>query len=120
MISNGYAKDIKRVYFRTKIVEKVDPSSFKTLNENENSMGETVYAKDKNGIYVNDKHLAEAEVATFKVLNEKYSMDKNGVYFRMKKVKNADPLSFKVFPHFMGDADAEDKNHRYGEGKVLE
>jgi hypothetical protein len=38
----------------------------------------------------------------------------------MKKVKNAEPSTFKVFPHFIGDADAEDKNHRYGEGKVLE
>lgn len=119
LISNGYAKDNNRVYFRNNIVEKADPSSFKTFNENENSMGETVYAKDKNGIYVNDKHFAEADVATFKILNEKYSLDKNGVYFRMKKVKNADLSSFKVYPHFMGDTDAEDKNHMYADGKIV-
>ena len=119
LISDGYAKDINRVYFRDKIVEKADPSSFKTLNENENSMGETIYAKDKNGIYVNDKHFAEADAATFKVLNEKYSMDKKGVYFRMKKVKNVDRSSFKVYPHFMGDTDAEDQNHKYSDGKIV-
>ena len=119
LISNGYAKDNNRVYFRNNIVEKADPSSFKTFNENENSMGETVYAKDKNGIYVNDKHFAEADGATFKVLNEKYSMDKNGVYFRMKKVKNADLSSFKVYPHFMGNTDAEDQNHKYADGKIV-
>lgn len=119
LISYGYAKDNNRVYFRDKIVEKADPSSFKTLNENENAMGETVYAKDKNGIYVNDKHFAEADAATFKVLNEKYSMDKKGVYFRMKKVKNVDRSSFKVYPHFMGDTDAEDQNHKYADGKIV-
>ncbi|MEY3420271.1 MAG: hypothetical protein RIR48_551, partial [Bacteroidota bacterium] len=28
--------------------------------------------------------------------------------------------SFKVYPHFVGDADAEDKNHKYGDGKIVE
>ena len=79
-----------------------------------------MYAKDKNGIYVNEKYFSETDVATFKILNEKYTLDKNGVYYHMKKVKNADPLSFKVFPHFMGNADAEDKNHLFGEGEVVE
>lgn len=120
LISSGYSKDKQHVYFRDKIVEKADPSSFTTFTENENSMGETVYAKDKNGIYISEKHFAGADVATFKILNEKYTMDKNGVYYQREKVKNADPFTFKVFPHFIGDADAEDKNHRYGEGKVVE
>lgn len=120
LISSGYAKDIHHVYFRNLKVEKADPSTFSTFIENENSLGETVYAKDMNGIYVNDKHFAKADLKTFKILNEKYTLDKNGVYFKMKKVKKADPASFIVFPHFIGDADAEDKNHRYGEGKVVE
>ncbi len=120
MISHGYAKDTFHVFFRDKILENADPFSFTPFKENENSLGETVYAKDKNGIYVNDKLFIETDVVSFKILNEKYTLDKNGVYYHMKKVKNADPLSFKVFPHFMGDADAEDKNHRFGEGKVVE
>lgn len=119
LISYGYAKDRQHVFFRNVIVDKADPSTFTAFIENENSMGETVYAKDRNGIYVNDKHFAIADLKTFKILNEKYTLDKNGVYFKMKKVKNADPASFIVFPHFMGDADAEDKNNRYGEGKVV-
>jgi len=120
LISFGYAKDNQHVYFRNVKVLNADPTSFNTFTENEYSMGETVYAKDKKGIYINDKHFAAADVSTFKIMNGKYTMDKNGVYYQMKKVKNADPLSFKVFPHFMGDADAEDKNHKYGEGKVVE
>lgn len=120
LISYGYAKDRQHVFFRNVIVDKADPSTFTAFTENENSMGETVYAKDKQSIFINDKRFPEADIATFKILDEKYTIDKNGVYFRMKKVKNADLLSFKVFPHFIGDADAEDKNHRYGEGKVVE
>lgn len=120
LISSGYAKDNNHVFFRNNIVEKADPFSFTTFTENENSMGETVYSKDKNGIYVNDKHFVGADVATFRLLNEKYTLDKNGVYFRMKKVKNADLLSFRVYPHFIGNADAEDKNHKYGDGKIVE
>jgi hypothetical protein len=118
-ISSGYAKDSQHVYFRNLKVEKADPSTFSAFIENENSLGETVYAKDKLGIFINDKRFSEADIATFKILNEKYTIDKNGVYYRMKKVKNADPASFIVFPHFMGDADAEDKNQRYGEGKAV-
>jgi hypothetical protein len=120
LIVSGYAKDNQHVFFRDRMVEKADPSSFTTFTENENSIGETVYAKDKSGIYMNEKHFAGVDVPTFKILNEKYTMDKNGVYYQMKKVKNADPFTFKVFPHFIGDADAEDKNHRYGEGNVVD
>jgi hypothetical protein len=120
LISNGYAKDAIHVYLRDKIVEKADPTSFTPFKENEYSLGETVYAKDKNGIFVNDKYFSETDVASFKILNEKYTLDKNGVYYQMKKIKNADPLSFKVYPHFMGDADAEDENNKYADGKIVE
>lgn len=120
LISSGYAKDNNLVFFRNNIVEKADPFSFTTFTENENFMGETVYAKDKNGICVNDKHFVGADIATFRLLNEKYTLDKNGVYFRMKKVKNADATTFKVFPHLIGDTDAEDKNSKYRAGKIVE
>lgn len=119
LISYGYAKDRQHVFFRNVIVDKADPSTFTVFTENENSMGETVYAKDKLSIFINDKRFPEADIATFKILDEKYTIDKNGVYFRMIKVKNADPSTFKVFPHLIGDADAEDKNHKYADGKIV-
>lgn len=120
LISFGYAKDGKHVFFRNKIVEKADPSSFTTFADNENSLVETLYAKDKHSIYVNEHQFLAADVSTFKILNEKYTLDKNSVYYKMKKMRNADPATFTVFPHLMGDADAEDKHHRYGEGEVVE
>lgn len=119
LIYFGYSKDKQSVFYQNKLVSGADPETFSVFAENENSLGETVYAKDKSSIYINDKRFAAADVTTFRILNEKYTFDKNGVYFQMEKIKNADPSTFKVFPHFMGDADAEDKNHLYGEGKVV-
>ena len=120
MISFGYSKDKQNVYFQNKLIAGADPITFTPFEENENSLGETVYAKDKSSVYINDKRFAAADVTTFRILNEKYTVDKNGVYFRLKKVLNADAATFRVFPHFVGDADAEDKNHRFGEGKLVE
>lgn len=120
LLGHGYSKDAQHVYFESGQVAGADPQTFVLFEENEHSLGSTVYARDKNGIYINETAFKGVDVATFKILNEKYTMDKNGVYFQMKKVRNADPNSFQVYPHYMGDADAEDKNHKYGDGKVVE
>ena len=119
-IGFGYTKDAQHVFFQDLQVAGADPQTFVPFKENENALGPTAYARDNNNIYVNEKTFAGADAATFKILDEKYTSDKNGVYYFGKKVKNADPGTFKVFPHFVGNADAEDKNHQYGEGKVVE
>jgi hypothetical protein len=69
---------------------------------------------------VNDVPFEGVDRATFRILDEKYTVDTNGVYFRMERVRGADPLTFKVYPHYLGDADAEDKDHKYGDGRVVE
>ena len=118
-IKYSFSKDLENVFFRNKVIDHADPNTFILFEENETSLGETYYAKDKSNIYINDRIFSGADISTFKVLNEKYCTDKNGVYFQMKKVKNADPLSFNVYPHYFGDADAEDKNHKFGDGKIV-
>lgn len=120
LLGKGYSKDAQHVYFESGQVAGADPQTFELFKENEHSLGGTVYARDKNGIYVNEKVFKGVDGTSFKILNEKYTLDKNGVYFNMKKVKNADPNSFQVYPHYMGDADAVDKNHKYGDGRVVE
>ena len=120
LLGHSYSKDTQHVYFESQQVAGADPQTFALFKENEHSLGATVYAGDKNGIYINEKAFKGVDMATFKILNEKYTLDKNGVYFHMKKVKNADPTSFQVYPHYVGDADAADNNHKYGDGKVVE
>lgn len=120
VLGSSYAKDEHSVYFREERVAGADPASFTLFTENENSNGVTYYAKDKDRIYVNADVFPDVDRASFRILDEKYTLDKNGVYHRMKRVPQADPLTFKVYPHFMGDADAEDKAHKYGEGQIVE
>lgn len=120
LISFGYSKDMNNVFYQDAVISGADPATFSTFTENQNSLGETMYAKDKNSIYINGSKFLSTDPATFRILNEKYTMDKNGVYFGNIKMVNAHPATFKVYPHFMGDADAEDIYHKYGEGKIVE
>lgn len=115
-----YSRDSHAVYFRAKKIRGADPETFSLFKENESSMGEIVYAKDKNRIYCNEQSFPGVDISSFRILNEKYTIDKNGVYYKMKLMPNADAASFKVYPHFLGNADAEDKNHKYGEGQKVE
>ncbi|HRH70058.1 MAG TPA: DKNYY domain-containing protein [Flavobacteriales bacterium] len=120
VLGTCYARDGRGVFFRDERIEGADPATFALFSENENSRGEVYYAQDKDHIYVNAAPFKGVDRASFRILDEKYTVDTNGVYFRMKKVANADPLSFKVYPHFFGDADAEDRSHKYGDGKRVE
>ncbi|MBP9210808.1 MAG: DKNYY domain-containing protein [Saprospiraceae bacterium] len=120
LINAPYSKDHQHIFFEKLAIAKADPLTFELFPENEASSGDTYYAKDKDHIFVNDVIFSGADASSFKILDEKYCLDKNGVYFKMKKLKGADPSSFKVYPHYIGDADAEDNKHKYGDGKVVE
>lgn len=120
IIGHPYSSDSESVYYRDKKIPGADPATFTLFKENESTLGEMVYAKDKNGIYCNEHHFHGIDISSFRILNEKYTIDKKGVYYKMKLMPTADAASFKVYPHFLGDADAEDKNHKFGEGKEVE
>jgi hypothetical protein len=120
IIGDNYSKDKHNVFYNDQILQGADPGSFQLFEENELSNGETIYAHDKNSIFANDHINTGIDKSSFKILNEKYSLDKAAVYYHLKKIKGADPHSFKVFPHFIGDADAKDKLHKYGEGNIVE
>mgnify|MGYP000858972834 CR=1 FL=1 len=120
VLGHQYGKDHHAVYFQSKQVMGADPATFSIFPENAHIVLDVSFAKDKNHIYINEKQFQGVDIASFKILNEKYTLDKNGIYYQMKKIKHADPASFAVYPHFVGDADAYDKNHQYGEGKIVQ
>lgn len=119
ILSNGFAKDDKAAYFEWQKLPEADANTFSVFPENQNLTGELYFSKDNKSIFANNQKFERADLATFKVLNDKYTVDKNGVYYHMKKVKGADAATFNVFPHQMGDADAEDHNNNYLDGKII-
>ena len=88
------------------------------MPEEEPALDGISFAKDIAHVYMNDKPFG-AKAATFKALGHGYSLDSKHVYYLNNILKGADPNSFKVYPHMFGDANAEDKNHKYGEGKKV-
>ncbi|MEO6818998.1 MAG: DKNYY domain-containing protein [Ginsengibacter sp.] len=119
VLSSGYSKDKIAVYFKEKKIAGVDLLSFEVFKENESFNQDVVYAKDKSNVYVNDKKIIDANVANFKLLGENYASDARNVFYKSIPVKEANPLAFSVYPHDIGDADAEDGNNKFHEGKKV-
>lgn len=67
-------------------------------------------------MYVNDKKVPGVEVATFKLLGQNYASDNKHVFYKTAIVKDAAPPSFTVYPHDVGNADAEDGTTKFHEG----
>ena len=116
VLKSGYSKDKNVVYFNEKKIPGVDPLTFEVFKENESFNQDVDYAKDHTNVYVNDKKIANADAATFKLLGENYASDSKHVFYKTSLVKDARPLSFTVYPHDMGDADAEDGKTKFHEG----
>jgi hypothetical protein len=45
--------------------------------------------------------------------------DNRHVFYKTKIIKDAQPAGFRVYPHDVGDADAEDAKFKYHEGKKV-
>ncbi|MEO6732825.1 MAG: DKNYY domain-containing protein [Ferruginibacter sp.] len=121
ILEEGYSKDQHAVYFESKRVAGVNPATFEVYKENGVYGHDVNYAKDNAAVYMDDKKLSNADVATFKVLGENYGSDGKHVFYKMTIMKDADPASFRVYPHDVGNADAEDAKNKFHEGiKVVE
>jgi hypothetical protein len=118
VVGNGFSKDKNHVYFELKKLKGADAASFRMLPHVE-SLDDFIYTKDNTHIFFNDKMFIEADIESFKVLGLGYAADKKHVYFCERIVKNADPATFKVFDHAYGDADSEDSDQKFLEGKKV-
>lgn len=119
VLADDYAKDAHTVFFQSKKVIGADAASFEVYPENESFGHDVVFAKDKGNVFMNDKKLNNADLANFKVLGENYASDLKQVFYKENMVKYADPKTFEVYPHDMGNADAEDALNKFHEGVKL-
>lgn len=127
--SDSYFKDANHVYIgfpiysstgpTTYLLPSADPASFTVLYENADSR--SVFGKDKNNVYSGSSIIQGADPATFVSLSSTtpYFKDKNNIYFDGYVVAGADPATFTVLS---GNSayDAEDKNHEYQYGQVVQ
>lgn len=119
VLAEDYSKDQQTVFFQERKVTDADPKSFEVYEENGMYGHDFNFARDHKSVFMDDKKVSGADVATFTVLGENYARDKNHVYYKTAVVKNAVPTSFRVYPHDVGNADAEDALNKYHQGKKV-
>jgi hypothetical protein len=118
ILKYSFSKDSSSVFFETKKIEGADVSTFKVFEENDSLSQDFYYTRDKNNIFWMQQKVNVMATEQFKVLGHGYGSDGQQVYYKTSIVKNADPKSFKVYPHGIGNADAEDARNKYSEGKI--
>lgn len=119
LLSSGYSKDKGAVYFGSTKISGADEATFEVYEENDSLGHDVVFARDRKFVYIDDKKLSDADVTSFKVLGENYGSDNKHVFYKTNIVKGASPFSFKVYPHDVGNADSEDANNKYHQGKKI-
>lgn len=122
----SFFKDAKFVYYQyspthTEVISD-DPKGFILLEGN--------YAKDTVHVYevfqigIGITILAEADSLTFIVLpaekyQTRYAKDKDTVFYGTEVIPAADSGTFQTVQHVTG-YDAQDKNHKYLQGQIVE
>ena len=98
IIKYAYAKDVKNVYFRGKIIAGADPKTFQILDAD--------FSSDAKSVYWHDKEIKGADVKTFYVFELNYidaigdappgdiSSDKNNIYCNSLVLPEVDSQTF--------------------------
>jgi len=129
-----YAADTEHVFYNGTLVKYADPDTFVFLLDKDRNP--TDYAKDKDRVYNTylGTVIKKADAGSFVALNYWYGKDKNSVYSMTQNgaydsgrfpIKGADPATFVAVTdpaYCRGDCtfDAQDKNHRYLRGVIVQ
>ncbi|MBP6827157.1 MAG: DKNYY domain-containing protein [Saprospiraceae bacterium] len=119
ILGNNYSKDRQTVFFEDKKISEADAATFEVMPEYKSTTQELYFAKDHARVFWKDQKVAGAAPSAFRAIDFGYATDGKHVFYQTAIVKDADPGSFKVYPHGVGNADAEDKNRKYSEGKKV-
>ena len=123
-LGGGYAKDRNNVYKDGRVLEYVDPSTFRLTDRStwrhrerneEPEAAPRGYFKTNMNVYYGDRKL-DAMAANFVELGGGYAKDAFNVYYCGEKVKGAMAATFK----YTGDGYGEDSFNAYYKGKKIE
>lgn len=106
LLSSGYAKDDRHIYYSRAIVKSAISQSFVVLSEG--------YARDDKHIFWRDK-LLKTKAQNFVLLGDGYASDGQQLFFKGQHLE-ADSQSFTL----LGDGYASDGTRIFGKGKILE
>ena len=119
VLQNGYSKDKNAVYIHAKKITGAHPASFAVLKDDGRLTQDDYYSSDDLAIYWFDKKLTGAHKTGFTPLGHGYATDGKNIFYKTAVLPHADAGSFKVYPHDVGDADAEDATTKYHSGKKV-
>lgn len=123
-LGGGYAKDRYNVYLNGRVLENVDPSTFRLKDRSAWRQRETIeeepvarrgYFKTRMNVYYGDKKL-NAMAGSFKELGGGYAKDSFTVFYYGEKVEGAMASTFK----YSGDGYGEDNFNAFFRGKKIE
>jgi len=119
----GYAKDRHNVYMNGRVLENVDPSTFRLKahstwrqrdKETEEPEAPHIYHKSKWNVFYGEKKL-DAMPNSFEEIGGGYAKDAFNVYYFGEKIKGAMASSFR----YTGNGYAEDAFDAYYRGRKL-
>ena len=116
-----YTHDVPDDKYRK--IQDADPNTFVVLSVWDYNVA---YSKDKNSVFYKDKVVTGADTKTFVALkfsNESpflYGKDAHNVYAGIDIIPDADPATFVSSSADLEKYDAEDKNHKYLKGKIVQ
>lgn len=108
--SEAYATDKKNVYFGGVKVANCDVKTHEILNRDVH--------RDAHSVFYHAKKLS-GDAANFRTIDDYYSKDQKTVWLRDEIVQNADAATFEINKDGSEDYDAQDKNNRFKNGKIV-
>ena len=118
ILAKRYARDKNNLYFNRYLVKEADPNGFKLLLQK----GSSPYYTDGKQVFYQKNVLKNSDPNSWGRLYGRYSKDKNRVYYIAKIVEGADAATFESHSYKKINGkqyNAQDKNHRYIQGKKL-
>ena len=120
----GYAKDRWNVYLNGRLLEFVDPSTFRLKrgpalrhhgHEEVDAEAQKGYYKNQFNVYYGNKKI-DAQAATFEELGDGYAKDAFNVYYFGEKIKGSMAANFVILDGYY----AKDAFNAYYRGKKVE
>ena len=90
ILSDEYAKDDEKVFWKHLVIKGADPSSFVLLH------AEYSYSADKQSVYFQNRKIPGTQPGEFKPLDYNYGVSMKNVFYRTHTINGADPATFVI------------------------